>query len=201
MRKKEKTAKIPGVSGGARLPAVRGPGALGLCGQPRNPGQALVPRSWVYPRSVGRGRHVRDPCLRDFRCAARWAMPKIWRPQACPTATRPTCGWLCLAHWPGTHPGRSKGATRGCVCVYIGHLRRARPGRQPPKPVYLLYNRKICFSSVVAVLVQSFTVPYRLKKRRPWLLKRAACRFATNTAPLSREHTPRSPSARPDVKN
>ena len=57
MRKKEKTAKIPGVSGGARLPAVRGPGALGLCGQPapRNPGQALVPRSWVYPRSADRG--------------------------------------------------------------------------------------------------------------------------------------------------
>ena len=159
MRKKEKKQPKFRVSGGARLPAVRGPGALGLCGQPRNPGQALVPRSWVYPRSVDRGRHVRDPCLRDFRCAARWAMPKIWRPQACPTATRPTCGWLCLAHWPGTHPGRSKGATRGCVCVYIGHLRRARPGRQPPKPVQnrLSVIQQInlfqfscgCFSSVV----------------------------------------------------
>ena len=79
--------------------------------------------------------------------------------QACPTATRPMCGWLCLARWPGTHPGRSKGATRGCVCVYIGHLRRARPGRQPPKPVQnrlsVIQQKNLfqfscgCFSSVV----------------------------------------------------
>ena len=113
------------------------------------------------------------------------------------------CAWpIGLGRIPGG-PKVPRGGAFVCISAISGVPGRGGNPQNPCRIVYLLYNRKICFSSVVAVLVQSFTVPYRLKKRRPWLLKRAACRFATNTAPLSRAGGcthPGSPSA-PDVKN
>ena len=149
---KEKNSPKFRVSGAPRPPAVRAPGARRLCGRPRN----LVRHS---RRVLGYSPGV---LVRGCMCAAHvhgipgapaagHAIP--WRPKACPTATRPTCGWVCLDHWPGAHPGRPKGSTRRCACVYIGHLRRARPGRHPPKHAQKQF---FCFITAKSVTFRKY---------------------------------------------
>ena len=96
------------------------------------------------------------------------------------------CAWpIGLERIPGG-PKVPRGGAFVCISAISGVPGRGGNPQNPCSISFLLNNRQICFSSVVSVLVQLVTVPYRLKKRRPWLLKRAACRFATHTAPLSR---------------